>query len=84
MFLMNYFILLATFALITKIVSFPISIKTISEEAYYFNTVMQLINPNYPLKNEVKKNAFKWHLSTPRTRRNYVFGHFLRGDSCIH
>ena len=52
---MKYFILLATFALITKIVSFPISIKTISEEAYYFNTVMQLINPNYPLKNEVKK-----------------------------
>ena len=62
---MKYFILLSTVAMITDIVS----LETIAKEMNFFNTIMQLINPNYSWKNGVKlrkinqeKLSQKWHL----------------------
>ena len=41
--------------MINEIVLFPIFIAIIAMEINSFNTIMQLINPNYPWKNDVKQ-----------------------------
>ena len=48
-------ILFETVALINKIVSFSFPIATFDKETNFFNKIMQLINPNYHWKNQVKQ-----------------------------